>query len=101
MKIYYNRLSKDEKKSIKKSIKKSKFGELYKKINLYIYMVYSCFFLVIADVYFRYYYGGKTIDYVVDAIIIVGMLIFYYRLIKLKEDTLNKYALETKKLSRN
>lgn len=97
MKIYYNRLSSNEKKNIRKEIKKSKFKDLYKKLNLYIYMVYSCFFLVIADVYFRYYFSGKTIDYIVDAIIIIVLLIFYYRLIKIKEDTLNKYALEVKK----
>lgn len=97
MKIYYNRLSSEEKKNIRKEIKKSKFKELYKKLNLYIYMVYSCFFLVIADVYFRYYFSGKTIDYIVDAIIVIVLLIFYYKLIKIKEDTLNKYALEVKK----
>lgn len=98
MKTYYNRLSSEEKKNIRKNIKKSKFKDLYKKLNLYIYMVYSCFFLVIADVYFRYYFSGKTIDYIVDAIIIIVLLIFYYRLIKIKEDTLNKYALEFKKI---
>lgn len=97
MKIYYNRLSSEEKKNIRKEIKKSKFKDLYKKLNLYIYMVYSCFFLVIADVYFRYYFSGKTIDYIVDAIIVIVLLIFYYKLIKIKEDTLNKYALEVKK----
>lgn len=97
MKIYYNRLSSEEKKNIRKEIKKSKFKDLYKKLNLYIYMVYSCFFLVIADVYFRYYFSGKTIDYIVDAIIVIVLLIFYYRLVKIKEDTLNKYALEVKK----
>lgn len=98
MKTYYNRLSSEEKKNIRKNIKKSKFKDLYKKLNLYIYMVYSCFFLVIADVYFRYYFSGKTIDYIVDAIIIIVLLIFYYRLIKIKEDTLNKYALDVKKI---
>ena len=91
MKTYYNRLSSEEKKSLKKNIKNSKFNDLYKKVNYYLFLTYGCFFLVIADVYFRYYFSGKTIDYIVDAIIIIGLLIFYYKLLKLKETTLNKY----------
>ena len=75
MKIYYNRLSKEEKKSLKKNIKNSKFNDLYKKVNYYLFLTYGCFFLVISDVYFRYYFSGKTIDYIVDAIIIIGLLI--------------------------
>ena len=97
MKTYYNRLSSEEKKSLKKNIKNSKFNDLYKKVNYYLYLTYGCFFLVIADFYFRYYFNGKTIDYIVDAIIIIGLLIFYYKLLKLKETTLNKYALDEKK----
>ena len=75
MKTYYNRLSSEEKKSLKKNIKNSKFNDLYKKVNYYLFLTYGCFFLVIADVYFRYYFSGKTIDYIVDAIIIIGLLI--------------------------
>ena len=75
MKTYYNRLSSEEKKSLKKNIKNSKFNDLYKKVNYYLFLTYGCFFLVIADVYFRYYFNGKTIDYIVDAIIIIGLLI--------------------------
>ena len=66
MKTYYNRLSSEEKKSLKKNIKNSKFNDLYKKVNYYLFLTYGCFFLVIADVYFRYYFSGKTIDYIVE-----------------------------------
>ena len=52
MKIFYDRLSKEEKKELKKSIKGSKFGSLYKKINYYLVLCYGCFFLIIVDIYF-------------------------------------------------
>lgn len=97
MKIYYDRLSKEEKKALRKKIKNSKFGSLYKKINYYLFLSYGCFFLIIVDIYFRFYFNGKTIDYIVDAIIMLTVFIFYYKLLKLKETTLNKYALEEKK----
>lgn len=97
MKIYYDRLSKEEKKEIKKNIKNSKFVSLYKKINYYLFLCYGCFFLIIVDIYFRFYFNGKTLDYIVDAIIMLAVFIFYYKLLKLKETTLNKYALEEKK----
>ena len=68
-----------------------------KKINYYLFLSYGCFFLIIVDIYFRFYFNGKTIDYIVDAIIMLAVFIFYYKLLKIKETTLNKYALEEKK----
>ena len=97
MKIFYDRLSKEEKKELKKSIKGSKFGSLYKKINYYLVLCYGCIFLIIVDIYFRFYFSGKTLDYIVDAIIMLAVFMFYYKLLKVKETTLNKYALEEKK----
>ena len=97
MKIFYDRLSKEDKKELKKNIKGSKFGSLYKKINYYLVLCYGCFFLIIVDIYFRFYFSGKTLDYIVDAIIMLAVFMFYYKLLKVKETTLNKYALEEKK----
>ena len=62
MKTYYNRLSSEEKKSLKKNIKNSKFNDLYKKVNYYLFLTYGCFFLVIADVYSRCHYNNWFIN---------------------------------------
>lgn len=97
MKIYYDRLSKEDRKELRKNIKNSKFGSLYKKLNYYIFLCYGCFFLIVSDIYFRFYFNGKTLDYVVDAIIMLAVFIFYYKLLKIRETTLNKFALEEKK----
>lgn len=97
MKNYYNRLSREEQKAIKKEIKNNKKWDIYKRINIYSILTYGCLIFIIFDIYFNYYTKGAKYNYIIDSIIIVSLVLFYYKLIKTKDDILNKFALEKKK----
>ena len=97
MKNYYNRLTKEEQKAIKKEITKDKKWDIYKRINIYSYLTYGCLIFIIFDIYFNYYTNRAKYNYIIDALIIVSLVLFYYKLVKIKDDVLNKFALEKKK----
>lgn len=97
MKNYYNKLNKEKQKEIKLSIKKSHYKDVIKRINMYILMSYLSIGIVICDIYFRYYFNGKKIDYIIDSILIIAMLLYSLKLYKTKDKVLNNYALELKK----
>ena len=97
MKKYYNRWTKEEQKAIRKEIKKDKKWDIYKRINIYSYLTYGCLIFIIFDIYFNYYTNGAKYNYIIDALIIVSLVLFYYKLVKTKDDVLNNYALEKKK----
>ena len=78
-------------------IKKDKKWDIYKRINIYSYLTYGCLIFIIFDIYFNYYTNGAIYNYVIDALIIVSLVLFYYKLVKTKDDVLNKFALEKKK----
>lgn len=97
MKKYYNRLTKEEQKIIKKEIKNSEYKTTYKKFNIYLIYTLIALLLIILDIYFRYYYNGKTIDYIIDIILLIILTIFYLKVTNMKENYLNKYALTKRK----
>ena len=95
MKNYYNRLDKEKRKEIRSAVKES--NPTYKKINIYLLLAYLSIGFVVFDINFRYFYEGKLFDYILDGLLLVMLVIFCYKLNKLKDDMLNKYALKTKK----
>ncbi len=97
MKKYYNRLTKEEQKNIKKEIKNSEYKTTYKKFNIYLIYTLIALLLIILDIYFRYYYNGKTIDYILDIILLIILTVFYLKVTYMKENYLNKYALSKRK----
>lgn len=97
MKKYYNRLTKEEQRNIKKEIKTSENKVTYNKFNIYLIYTIISIIIVILDIYFRYYYNGKTIDYIIDIILLIILIIFYLVINNMKETYLNKYALSKRK----
>lgn len=97
MKKYYNRLTKEEQRNIKKEIKTSENKVTYNKFNIYLIYTIISMIIVILDIYFRYYYNGKTIDYIIDIILLIILIIFYLVINNMKETYLNKYALSKRK----
>ena len=94
MKNYYNRLDKEKKKEIRKQVKESNIA--YKKINTYLLLAYLSIGFIVFDINFRYFYNGKLFDYIIDGLLLVMLVIFCYKLNKIKDDMLNKHALKAK-----
>ena len=84
MKKYYNRLTKEEQNAIKKGIKNDKEWDIYKRIYIYSYLTYGCLIFIIFDIYFNYYTNGAKYNYIIDGLIIISLVLFYYKLVKIR-----------------
>ena len=95
--IYYKRLTKEEKREVKKSFLASEDCKLYKKANrIFIISIIGIIFAC-AAVTFDYIYKTSVINYVMDGLLFIFSAIFIYRMTKFKDNEINKYALKNKK----
>lgn len=95
--IYYKRLTKEERKEVKKKFLESEDSKLYKKANkIFIISIIGILFSCFA-VAFDYIYKTGTINYVMDGLLFVFSGYFIYRMNKFKNNEINKFALDNKK----
>lgn len=96
MKTKYERMSKLEKKELYNEYKKEKkvfANKMEKMFNLcYVGIGYGfCMFI------FDFFYKKHTLSYVLDIIILAFCLLTLLKIINIKKDLLNKYAIEKDK----
>lgn len=93
MKTKYERMSREEKKELYKEYKveKKTFASKMEKMFLLCYLgvLYGCLTFV-----YDFFYKKSTVGYVLDIVVLVFSIIALLKVISIKKDLLNKYALK-------
>lgn len=97
MKLYYETLSKDDKKKVKEKFLKSNEAIIYKKANNVVIASYVGILIAIFSVTFDLLYKTNIINYILDGLLFIFSLIFLIIFNKNRLKEINKFAIKTKK----
>ena len=93
MKVYYDKLSKEEKKIVKEKYKSSDDSRVYKKAaKIIIFCILGVLVSIIAGV-FDYIYKTGTLNYVIDGFLLIFSVIVLIRMLIIRRKLINKFAL--------
>ncbi len=97
MKKYYDKLTKEEKSKVKEEYLKSEECLVYKKASKIIIFCIVGLVIAVGSFIFDYIYKMGTLNYVLDSFLFIFSVIVLLRMLFIKKDLLNKYALSKKK----
>ncbi len=94
MKVYYDKLSKEEKKNTKIEFINDENYKIYKKSNTIVIFCIFGLIVSIVSVIFDFIYKTGILNYVIDGLLFVFSLIVLFRMQSIKKRLLNNYALQ-------
>ena len=96
MKVYYDKLSKEEKEKVKIEYKNSEESKVYKKASkIIIFCLLGILISFIAGG-FDYIYKTGTLNYIIDGFLLLFSIIVLIRMIMIRKNLINKFALSKK-----
>ncbi len=97
MKLYYDKLTKEEKNAVKKEFIQTEESKVYKKANkMVIFCVIGVLISILAGT-FDFIYKTGILNYIIDGFLFLFSIIVLFRMQKIKKNLLNKYAVSNKK----
>lgn len=93
MKIYYDRLSKEDKKELLNKYKVDK-KEMYKKMNNMFILCYVCIIVGIVVLIYDCFFNKNITNFVIDIIITIFGIVSLLKMNSYKRELLNKFALD-------
>lgn len=97
MKVYYDKLTKEEKGNIKKEFLETDEKKVYTKASkIVIFCIIGIVISIISGV-FDYIYKTGIINYVIDGFLFLFSIIVLFRMQKIKKNLLNRFAISKKK----
>ncbi len=97
MKVYYDKLSKEEKEKVKLEFSKENDYKVYKKTEKIIVFCILGIIVSIASGIFDYIYRTGILNYIIDGFLFLFSVIVFFRMQNIKKNMLNKFALSKKK----
>ncbi len=94
MKLYYQRLSREEKKEVKKEFLNEKESIVYKKANNLIFASLGGIIIAIVSIVINYINKVKLLGYIADGILLVFCIIVFLAFMNAKLKEINKYAIK-------
>ncbi|MDD4706504.1 MAG: hypothetical protein PHS24_04780 [Bacilli bacterium] len=96
MKLYYQTLSKENKKDLKEKFLKSKETILFKKANKIVVVSIIGIIIAFISTIFDCFYKTGILNYVLDGLLFIFSIIFLIIFYKIKLKEINKFALKSK-----
>lgn len=96
MKIYYDKLNKEEKETLKIDYLKSEDTKVYRKAGKITIFCILGIIVSIGSGIFDYIYKTGILNYIIDGFLFLFSIIVFIRMQQIKRNLLNKFALSRK-----
>lgn len=96
MKMFYERMSKEEKRELYKEYKNEKVSFSKKMEKMFLLCYLGIGYALIVFIY-DFFYKKSTIGYILDIVVFLFCLLALFKLISIKKELLNNFALKKDK----